>query len=352
MFLNSENQVDSVDLVNLKIGDYGKEDLMQTVLSGMRPTGKLHLGHLEGVLKNYVEMQDKYKAFYMVADWHALTTNYEKPENVIENIFEMFKDWLSVGINPKKATMFVQSSVKGHAELYLLLGMLTPVPWLERNPTYKEIKKELKDRDLSTYGFLGYPVLQAADILIYNADKVPIGEDQRPHLELTREIARRFNYLYGKFFKEPQEILTEMPKLPGIDGRKMSKSYENAIFLSDTEKEVEKKVKQMFTDPQKIRKDDKGHPDNCVVCAFHKIYNTQLYEGIVAECKKGARGCVDCKMQLVKKLNEVLAPIRNKRIEIDKKPDYVKDVMLTGNKNANEKAEQTMAEVRKLMKLI
>ncbi len=325
---------------------------MQVVLSGMRPTGKLHLGHLEGVLKSYVEMQDKYKAFYMVADWHALTTSYEKPEDVLENIIEMYKDWLSVGIDPEKATMFVQSAVKGHAELYLLLGMFTPVPWLERNPTYKEMRKELKEKDLSTYGFLGYPVLQAADILIYNADKVPIGEDQRPHLELTREIARRFNNFYGKFFKEPQEILTEMPKLPGIDGRKMSKSYDNAIFLSDAPETTIEKVKQMFTDPKKIRKNDKGHPDNCVVCAFHKIYNTALHESIIDECKKGARGCVDCKMELAKKLNERLEPIRQKRMEIEKKPDYIRDVMAKGNKTAYEASEKTMSEVRRLMKLI
>ena len=188
---------------------------MQSVLSGMRPTGKLHLGHLEGVLKSYVDMQDKYRAFYMVADWHAITTTYEKPEDISVNTIEMFKDWLSVGIDPAKAVLFVQSSVKEHAELYLLLGMFTPVPWLERNPTYKEQKKELKGLDLSTYGFLGYPVLQAADILVYNAEKVPIGEDQRPHLELTREIARRFNNLYGKYFNEPQEILTEMPETAG-----------------------------------------------------------------------------------------------------------------------------------------
>jgi tryptophanyl-tRNA synthetase len=325
---------------------------MQTILSGMRPTGKLHLGHLEGVLKSYVEMQDKYRAFYMVADSHALTTNYEKPEAVSENITDMFKDWLSVGMAPDRSTMFVQSAVKGHAELYLLLGMFTPVPWLERNPTYKEMKRELKDRDLSTYGFLGYPVLQAADILIYNADKVPIGEDQRPHLELAREIARRFNNLYGKFFKEPQEILTEMPKLPGIDGRKMSKSYDNAIFLSDTPDIVVKKVKQMFTDPEKVRKNDKGHPDNCVVRAFHGVYNAGISQIITDECKKGQRGCVDCKMELAGKLNDMLEPIRQKRMEIEKKPDYVKDVMNAGNQSARETSEKTMSEVRKLMKLI
>jgi tryptophanyl-tRNA synthetase len=324
---------------------------LQSVLSGMRPTGKLHLGHLEGVLKSYVDMQDKYRAFYMVADWHAITTTYEKPEDITANTIEMFKDWLSVGIDPEKATLFVQSAVKEHAELYLLFGMFTPVPWLERNPTYKEQKRELKDRDLSTYGFLGYPVLQAADILVYNADKVPIGEDQRPHLELTREIARRFNNLYGKFFNEPQEILTEMPKLPGVDGRKMSKSYNNAIYLSDSAKIVEDKVKQMFTDPKKVRKDEKGNPDNCVVCAFHKIYNPEDYERVVKECKAGARGCVDCKKQLAAKINERFEPIRAKRAGIDRDPGRIMDMIKTGNAKAGKTAAETMEKVRKLMKL-
>jgi tryptophanyl-tRNA synthetase len=263
----------------------------------------------------------------------------------------MYKDWLSVGIDPKKAVMFVQSSVREHAELYLLLGMLTPVPWLERNPTFKEQKQELKEKDLSTYGFLGYPVLQAADIMIYNADKVPIGEDQRPHLELTREIARRFNNLYGKFFHEPQEILTELPKLPGIDGRKMSKSYNNAIYLTDGEKEVGDKVKMMFTDPAKIKKNDRGNPDNCVVCAFHKIYNAAEAETVIAECRSGARGCVDCKKKAAEKINERLSPIRAKRAEIDRDPGAIEGMIKDGNTRANEAAGATMREVRKLMKL-
>jgi tryptophanyl-tRNA synthetase len=317
----------------------------------MRPSGKLHLGHLEGVLKSYVDMQDKYRAFYMVADWHAITTTYEKPEDISVNTIEMFKDWLSVGIDPSKAVLFVQSSVKEHAELYLLFGMFTPVPWLERNPTYKEQKKELKDLDLSTYGFLGYPVLQAADILVYNAEKVPIGEDQRPHLELTREIARRFNNLYGKYFNEPQEILTEYPKLPGLDGRKMSKSYNNAIYLSDAENVVNDKVKKMFTDPKKIRKDDKGHPDDCVVCAFRRIYNKDSYDRVCEECRQGARGCVDCKKEVAAKINERLAPIRSKRAEIDKDPGRITDMIRDGNAKAGRAAAETMEKVRKLMKL-
>jgi tryptophanyl-tRNA synthetase len=324
---------------------------MQSVLSGMRPSGRLHLGHLEGVLKSYVDMQDKYRAFYMVADWHAITTTYEKPEDIGNNTLEMFKDWLSVGIDPERAVLFVQSAVKEHAELYLLFGMFTPVPWLERNPTYKEQRRELSDKDLSTYGFLGYPVLQAADILVYNADKVPIGEDQRPHLELAREIARRFNNLYGKYFNEPQEILTQLPRLPGVDGRKMSKSYNNAIYLSDAEPAVNDKVKKMFTDPKKIKKDDRGDPTNCVVCAFHKIYNAAEYEKVVAECKSGARGCVDCKKQLAVKINQRLEPIRAKRTEIDKDPGRIMDIIKDGNQRAGKAAAETMEKVRKLMKL-
>jgi tryptophanyl-tRNA synthetase len=315
----------------------------------MRPTGKLHLGHLEGVLKSYVDMQDKYRAFYMVADWHALTTTYEKPENVMENTIDMFKDWLSVGLDPEKAVLFVQSAVKEHAELYLLLGMFTPVPWLERNPTYKEQRQELKDRDLSTYGFLGYPVLQAADILVYNADKVPIGEDQRPHLELTREIARRFNNLYGKYFNEPKEILTEFPKLPGIDGRKMSKSYNNAIYLSDDEKTVNEKVRLMFTDPQKIKKDDPGHPETCAGNALHRIYNAKEYDALVADCKAGKLGCVACKNSLAAKINMKLAPIREKKKEVEKVD--IESIIKEGNKKARRAAEETMAQVRKLMHL-
>ncbi len=323
---------------------------MQRVLSGMRPTGKLHLGHLEGVLKSYVEMQNNYEAFYMVADWHALTTDFENTAGIRENTIEMFKDWLSVGINPEKAVLFVQSSVKGHAELYLLLNMLTPISWCERNPTYKEQQNEIKGKDLSCLGFLSYPVLQAADILIYMANKVPIGEDQRPHLELTREIARRFNHLYEEFLPEPQEILTRFPKLPGIDGRKMSKSYNNSIFISDGAEDVLNKIKMMFTDPLKIKKNDPGHPDNCVVCAFHKIYSPDS-ENIIAECRAGARGCMDCKKQLHVNLEKSLLPIREKRAEIESKRDYVRDIINDGNARANKAAEETMKKIRDIMRI-
>ncbi|MFP4467295.1 MAG: tryptophan--tRNA ligase [Candidatus Goldiibacteriota bacterium] len=325
---------------------------MERVLSGMRPTGRLHLGHLEGVLKSYVSMQENYEAYYMVADWHAMTTDFAEPGEIAANSAEMFKDWISVGINPEKSVMFIQSHVKAHAELFLLLGLITPVSWLERNPTYKEQKQEIKNKDLSGLGFLSYPVLQAADILIYNAHKVPIGEDQRPHLELTREIGRRFNHLYGEgFFVEPKEILTEFSKLPGIDGRKMSKSYNNSIYLSDDGKTVDEKVRQMFTDPEKIRKNDPGHPGNCVVCAFHKAYNKDASEAIVRECVKGERGCVSCKKELIGILNEKMDPIRLKRAEIDKKPDMIKDMIISGNKKAAAAAEKTMEKARDIMGL-
>ncbi|MCE5299753.1 MAG: tryptophan--tRNA ligase [Spirochaetia bacterium] len=318
----------------------------------MRPTGKMHLGHLEGVLQSYVAMQDKYRVYYMIADWHALTTDYEKPGQIAENTAEMIKDWLSVGIDPAKAALFVQSSVKEHAELALLLGFITPVPWLERNPTYKEQRQELTTRDLSTYGFLGYPVLMAADILLYKSDVVPIGEDQRPHLELAREIARRFNNLYGEIlFPEPKEILTRYPKLPGIDGRKMSKSYDNAIFLTDDEKTVGQKIQRMFTDPKKIRKNDPGNPDNCVVCAFHQVYNTAECDTVISECRSGTRGCVDCKKALAVRLNARLAPIREKRATIDKDPSIVADIIRDGTKRARQAAGDTMSSVRRLMKL-
>ncbi|MGC8735358.1 MAG: tryptophan--tRNA ligase, partial [Dissulfurimicrobium sp.] len=238
---------------------------MQRVLSGMRPSGRLHIGHLHGVLENWKRLQRTYECYFFVADWHALTTNYEDPSAIYGNIGEMVLDWLSVGIDPDKSTIFLQSDIKEHAELYLLLSMITPVPWLERNPTYKEQREQLTDKDLSTFGFLGYPVLQAADIIIYKAHKVPVGVDQLPHVELTREIARRFNYLYGEVFPEPDALLTAVPKLPGLDGRKMSKSYENSIFITDPPAVIRKKISTIVTDIERPRKDDPGDPERrCV----------------------------------------------------------------------------------------
>jgi len=323
----------------------------QRIVSGMRPTGALHLGHYLGVLKNWVELQEDYRCLYFVADWHALTSEYKDPSIIAASTEDIVHTWLGVGIDPDRSIIFRQSDIKAHAEFFLLLSMITPISWLERNPTYKEIREELKEKDLGTFGFLGYPVLQAADILVYNAHKVPIGEDQRPHLELTREIARRFNNLYGKFFNEPQEILTEQPKLPGIDGRKMSKSYNNAIYLTDAEKDVTQKVRNMFTDPAKIKKNDRGNPDNCVVFAFHCVYNESEKPLVESECRAGSRGCVDCKMAAAARINESLMPVRERRAEIDKKQNLVLEMIEDGNRRAKAAAEETMSGVRKLMRI-
>ncbi len=312
----------------------------------MRPSGKLHLGHLFGALSNWTRLQDDYDCFYMVADWHALTTDYANTARIPENTLEMVIDWLAVGIDPKKSVIFAQSDVIEHAELNLFLSMITPLGWLFRCPTYKEQLKELKEKDLHTHGFLGYPVLQAADISVYKASAVPVGEDQLPHLELTREILRRFNNFYGEVFPEPQAILTQSARVPGIDGRKMSKSYGNAITLADEPDQIKQKVQQMFTDPQKMRAKDPGHPEGCVVFAFHKLYNDAF--GIrEEECKKGETGCVACKSQLIALMTETLAPLREKRRVISQNPSFVTDVLAEGKKRAQEVAGATMAEVRK-----
>ncbi|HID08441.1 MAG TPA: tryptophan--tRNA ligase, partial [Armatimonadetes bacterium] len=275
------------------------------ILSGMRPTGKLHLGNLEGALKQWVELQDEYECFFEIADWHALTTAWQDTRELRAFVRDLAIDWLSAGIDPERSVIFVQSRVPEHAELHLLFSMFVPVPWLERNPTYKDWLEELGPA-AATYGLLGYPVLQAADILIYKADTVPVGKDQLPHLELTREIARRFNYLYGKLFPEPQAKLTEFALVPGIDGRKMSKTYNNHILMSEVAKEVERKIKRMYTDPQKVRKGDPGHPDTCPVFMLHRIYNAAETEEIAPECRSGRLGCVPCKANLITKLNAAL----------------------------------------------
>lgn len=321
------------------------------VLSGMRPTGKLHLGHLTGALNNWKKFQDEYECFYFVADWHALSTEYSNTSPIRNNIIEMFIDWLAVGLDPDKATFFVQSSIPEHAELHLLLSMITPLPWLERCPTYKEQLRELKERDLFTYGFLGYPVLQAADILIYKADYVPVGQDQLPHLELTREIARRFNTIYKKILVIPQAKLTANPKLLGIDGRKMSKSYNNAIYLSDSETVIKKKVQTMVTDPARIKKDDPGHPDVCSVYSLHKIFNHEQEPEIRKKCKGGTIGCVECKKIMAKKLIDTLADVQVKRKELESKPKYIQKILAEGVKKARKVASDTIAEVKKVMKL-
>ena len=386
------------------------------VLSGMRPTGKLHLGHYFGVIKNWVKLQEEHETFYMVADWHALTTGYKRVEEIPQNIEDMLIDWLTLGIDPKKSVVFQQSKVKEHAELFLIFSMITPKSWLEWNPTYKDTKynllriadlslmfkggirdhvktlvaklpykvedldaleellldtisdalitalfegyldkemfKELNVSkrdfyDTDTYGFLGYPVLQAVDILIYKAQAVPVGEDQLPHIELSREIARRFNHLYGETFPEPQAILTETPRLPGTDGRKMSKSYNNAIYFADSEEEVKKKVMSFYTDPQKLRRGDPGRPEICPVFFYHKIFSpSERTEEIERECKSGRLGCVDCKKIMLEGLEAFLKPIREKREQVAKDRELLIHILEEGSEKARQIAKETMEEVR------
>jgi tryptophanyl-tRNA synthetase len=324
----------------------------QRVLSGMRPTGKLHLGNLVGALQNWKKMQDEYDCFFFAADWHALTTEYEDPGSIHESIRDMMVDWLSVGLSPEKSVLFIQSLVKEHAELHLLLSMITPLPWLERVPTYKEQQQELANHDLSTYGFLGYPLLQTADIIMYKADKVPVGIDQVPHVELSREITRRFNFLYAPVFPHPEPMLTEVPKLLGIDGRKMSKSYNNAIYIADTPQEIRQKVSQMFTDPQKIRKNDPGNPDICNVFAFHRVFSSSsTVERVNMECRQGILGCVRDKQDLGETLVAYLAPIHEKRSFYLQNINRVNEIIADGCGRARKVAVQTMNEVRAAMKL-
>jgi len=321
--------------------------LKKRVLSGMRPTGKLHLGNLHGALTNWKRLQEEYECFFFVADWHALTSEYQETRFIKEFIWEMLIDWLSVGLDPNKSTLFIQSKLPEHAELHLIFSMITPLPWLERNPTYKEQIKELVEKDLNTYGFLGYPVLQAADILIYKANFVPVGVDQLPHVEITREIARRFNYLYKEIFPIPQPILTEIPKILGIDGRKMSKSYHNAIYLSDPPKVIREKTLQMFTDKTRLRKTDPGHPDICNVFSFHKLYTSpEKVNQIEEDCKKAIIGCVECKKLLAENLINGLAPIQEKRSYYQEHLEELKDIIDAGIKKARSVATTTLEKAK------
>lgn len=322
------------------------------ILSGMRPTGHLHLGNLHGALANWIEMQDTYECFYFIADWHALTSDYDDTGNISDYVKNMVIDWLSAGLSHEKSTLFVQSHVKEHAELFLILSMITPVPWLERNPTYKDQIAQLGNKDLSTFGFMGYPVLQAADIIIYKADCVPVGIDQVPHVEITREIARRFNYFYGNVFPEPQAILTKMSKVLGTDRRKMSKSYNNAIFLADSPEEIASSVSKMITDPDRQRKNDPGNPDICNVFDFHKLYSDKsLVDEMNIECRKAGIGCVACKKKMAANLTNFLEPIREKRSYYEQRPELVADIIVTGSNKARKIAQQTMEEVRSAMKI-
>ena len=321
--------------------------MKKRLLSGMRPTGSLHLGHLVGALGNWVKLQEELECFFMIADWHALMSEYENPKALEGYSIDMMVDWISCGIDPDKSTIFVQSHVKGHLELQMVLSCITPLPLLERNPTYKEQLRELKGRNLMTYGFLGYPVLQAADILVYKASKVPVGVDQAAHLELTRELVRKFNNLYGNLFPEPETILTETPKLLGYDNRKMSKSFGNFIALSDKPDVIRKKVMKMITDPEKIRMGDAGHPEVCNVCSYYKVFAPEKVKEVTKLCKSGERGCIQCKKELAEIIVERLKPISQKREKLLKDKAELMKILKKGDEKAQNAATLTMKDVRK-----
>jgi tryptophanyl-tRNA synthetase len=327
--------------------------IRKRVLSGMRPTGKLHLGNYVGALQNWVGMQDQYQCFFFVADWHALTTDYADTSRINENSLEVAFDWLAAGLNPEKSVLFVQSHVPAHAELHLLFSMITPLGWLERVPTYKEQRENIQDKDLGTYGFLGYPLLQSADILIYRADFVPVGEDQVAHVELTREVARRFNGFYGSrkpVFPEPQSLLTPAAKLPGTDGRKMSKSYGNTILLSDPEPVVRQKLKTMVTDPARVRRTDPGNPDVCPVGDLHKIFSSKETIAKVNDgCRTAGIGCIECKSWAADALVQILNPIQERRRKFEENPKLAWDILEDGTQRARKAAGETMDAVRESM---
>jgi len=326
---------------------------MKRVLSGMQPTGRLHIGHLVGALENYVNLQKENDCYYCVVDWHALTSMYSDTSNLQEYILEVAAGFIAAGVDPEKSVMFVQSDVKEHAELHLLLSMMTPLGWLERVPTYKEKKSQMKDKDLSNYGFLGYPVLQTADIILYKANYVPVGEDQVFHLELAREIVRRFHHLTkSKIFPEPEAKLTEAKRVPGLDGRKMSKSYENSIYLDDSQEVISEKIRTMVTDTRRVRRKDPGEPNDCPAFALHKIFSSkEEQEELAAGCRSAGIGCFDCKKVLTKNLLSKVEPVGEKIRELKQKPDYLKDILLEGGKKAREVASETMEEVNKAMNL-
>jgi len=324
------------------------------VLSGMRPTGKLHLGNYMGALANWVKLQEQYECYFFIADWHALTSNYADTSQIVPNTRDVLLDYLAAGLDPERSVLFLQSKVLQHAELNLLLGMVTPVGWLERVPTYKDQQKQLADKDLSNYGFLGYPVLMASDILIYQPKFVPVGNDQTAHVELTREVARRFNQFYKldgrEVLPEPQVLLTPSPQLPGTDGRKMSKSYGNTILMTDPEPVVRQKLKTMVTDPARVRRTDPGDPDKCPVGDLHKVFSTpetlaNVYEG----CRSAGIGCIQCKGWAADALMQVLAPIQERRASFTEA--QVTEILEDGSNRARTRAEQTMVEVRDAMQM-
>jgi tryptophanyl-tRNA synthetase len=324
--------------------------MIMRIVSGMRPTGKLHLGHYLGVLKKWVELQEENECYFFVANWHALSTSYEDKLNLNRLSLELVKDWISAGVDPDKSVIFIQSHIKEHAELYLLLNMITPLGWLERNPTYKDQLEQIKNKDIHTAGFLTYPVLQTADIALYDADAVPIGEDQKPHLEIAREIIRRFHHLYDKksepIFKEPKEILSPTPRLLGLDGRKMSKSYNNAIYLTDSKEEVWQKLRVAKTDPQRVKKTDPGNPEVCLIYEYHRAFSPkEIVKKVEDGCRSASIGCVECKRWCADSINKILEPMREKRAALDDKE--IKKIINQGEEVAKKSASNKMREVNK-----
>lgn len=325
--------------------------MKERVLSGMRPTGKLHLGHLVGALNNWVDIQDKYLCFFMVADWHALMSEYMQADKMDDVIIDNVIDWLACGIDPKRSIIFVQSHIKEHLDLNMILSCITPLGWLERCPTYKEQLREIKKRDLKNYAFLGYPVLQASDILLYRANAVPVGEDQLPHLELTREILRRFHSIFKKdVFPEPEALMTNFPRLLGLDGRKMSKSYDNFIALSDSRDTVVEKVKGMFTDPKRLRRQDPGHPYECNVFSYYSTFKSEIKEEVIDWCVNARLGCIECKECLAQTLLDVLSPIQKQRKNFGSNKATIRKILFEGAKRASSFASETMGRVRKAIK--
>jgi tryptophanyl-tRNA synthetase len=325
--------------------------MKKIVLSGMRPTGKLHLGHLVGALNNWLNLQQQYQCFFMVADWHALMSEYKNPAQLNNFAIDNVIDWLSCGIDPKLSVLFIQSEVKQHLELYMILSCIVPLGWLERCPTYKEQKTELSTKDVSNYAFLGYPVLQAADILLYKANSVPVGDDQLPHLEICREIVRRFKNIYKKdVFVEPEALLTKVPRLLGIDARKMSKSYDNAIALSDPKDLIKKKIASMFTDPKRVKRADVGHPRQCNVYSYYEVFKPQISKEVYRWCTKAELGCTECKSKLAEVLiDEIIAPIQQKRQALESNKDLIMDILKEGRAKAEEFAEKTIKEVKEAL---
>ncbi len=330
----------------------GQEIPIHRIVSGIQPSGKLHLGNYMGALKNWIDLQDRYECYFFIADWHALSTNYENTSLLKDNIRNMLLDWLALGLDPGKCTIFLQSDVLEHAELNLLLGMITPVSWLLRNPSYKDQQEQIHARDLATFGFLGYPVLMAADILLYRADHVPVGLDQLPHLELTREIARRLLHLYGPCVPEPLPLLTHTPKLLGLDGRKMSKSYDNCIYISDSAEVVWEKIRTMMTDPQRIRRTDPGDPQKCPVFNLHGSFtDDEARKEIDRGCRTAGIGCIDCKKILYANIETLLSSARRNRQKLEGDTALLGSILEEGAENARQEAKKTLNIVREAMKL-